>query len=226
MDLPSLHRNGQNWISKVLGECALLLEPEKRELESIHKLASEIENSGLEGITDVLPAYSSLAVIFDGNKWDHYSLIEAIENLPEGESSVKVVQNMIEIPVCYELGMDWQDVIGHTGLKKEEIIELHSSKTYSIAMIGFIPGFIFLDGLDDKLSVPRKLTPRTEIPGGSIGIGGSQTGVYSLESPGGWNIIGRSPKSFFDSSKNPPITLKAGDSVLFIPISEKEFHRG
>ncbi|MBO6523707.1 MAG: 5-oxoprolinase subunit PxpB [Balneolaceae bacterium] len=224
--MPSLYRNGQNWVSEVLGEHALLVRPENEELEHIHKLISEMEGAGLEGIIDIVPAYSSLAVFFDGSKWDHHTLIAEIENLSEGKSSVKAVQNMIEIPVCYELGMDWKDVIRQTGLEKEQIIELHNSKIYTIAMMGFIPGFIFLNGLDAKLAVPRKSTPRTGVPAGSIGIGGNQTGMYSLESPGGWNIIGRSPKSFFDSSKNPPTLLKAGDKVKFTSISEKEFHRG
>ena len=223
MELPSLHLNNQKWLSKVLGESSLLLEPEKVELEQIHSLTSVIENAGLDGIIDVVPAYSSLAVIFDGARWGHQALIKAIEDLPEKKSSKEISWNLIEVPVCYDLGLDWIEVIEHTGLSKDDIIELHSSQTYTLAMIGFIPGFVFLDGLNAHLTVPRKPNPRTVIPGGSIGIGGNQTGIYSLESPGGWNIIGRTPISFFDSSENPPTELKAGDSVKFIPISEEEF---
>lgn len=226
MELPSLHRKGQNWSPKVLGEHALLLELEKEKLMHVHTLTSDIENAALEGIIDVVPAYSSVTVIFDGNRWNHKKLVTAIENLPERKSSKEERKSVIEIPVCYELGMDWEEVVSHTGLSKERIIEVHSSKTYTIAMMGFIPGFVFLAGLDKKLSTPRKSTPRTEVPAGAVGIGGNQTGIYSLESPGGWNIIGRSPESFFDSSKNPPTTLNAGSPLKFIPISEEEFLHG
>lgn len=226
MELPSLHRKDQNWSPKVLGEHALLLELEKEKLKHVHSLTADIETAALEGIIDVVPAYSSVTVIFDGNEWNHQKLVKTIENLPERKSSKEEPNNIIEIPVCYELGMDWEEVVEHTGLSKERIIEIHSSKTYTIAMMGFIPGFVFLDGLDKKLSTPRKSIPRTGVPTGSVGIGGNQTGIYSLESPGGWNIIGRSPKSFFDSSRNPPTTLNAGSPIKFIPISEEEFFHG
>ena len=93
-------------------------------------------------------------------------------------------------------------------------------------MMGFLPGFVFLDGLDESLTVPRMESPRTKIPEGSIGIGGNQTGFYSLESPGGWNIIGRTSKSFFDQKKNPPTELQAGDKIRFFRISKEEFNRG
>ena len=226
MELPSLHHNGRKWSPKVLGENALLLEPEEKGLEQIHDLTSTIETARFDGVIDLVPAYSSLGVTFDRNLWNHISLIQAIEQLPERRSTKKSFQDSIEVPVCYELGLDWNEVLEYTELTKEEVIESHCSRRYTIAMMGFIPGFVFLDGLDEALTVPRKSTPRTVIPEGSVGIGGNQTGIYSLESPGGWNIIGRTSAAFFDSSKNPPTNLKAGDLVKFIPISKEEFYNG
>jgi len=128
-----------------------------------------------------------------------------------------------EVPVCYELGLDWDEVEGHAGLSREKIIGLHISGSYTVAMQGFIPGFLYLSGLSEKIACPRREEPRTKIPAGSIGIGGNQTGIYSLESPGGWQIIGQTPISFFDASKTPPSQVEAGDKVVFKKISEEEF---
>lgn len=224
MELPSLLHNGKSWKAKILGEQALLLETVEGSLDQVHNLVAAIEGASLEEIIDVVPAYNSVALIFDKDVWNHTSLLQAIENLTSNNLSKEVTQPIIEVPVCYEMGLDWEEVTGYTGLSKEEVTQQHSSAIYTVAMMGFIPGFVFLEGLSDELMVPRKPTPRTSIPSGSVGIGGSQTGIYSLESPGGWNIIGRTPVSFFDAKESPPTNLKAGDQIRFRPISEEEFY--
>ncbi len=224
MELPFLLHNGIKIKPGVLGENALLLEFESDSLEIIHSLAELIEGRFMEGIVDVIPAYQSLAIVFKKEIWNHNILLIELEKLTENNTSQSNTKHVFEVPVCYDLGIDWDEMVNHTGLLKNEIIELHSTKVYIVAMMGFIPGFVFLSGLDEKLSAPRKSSPRTEIPSGSVGIGGNQTGIYSLESPGGWNIIGKTPNSFFDISQNPPTKLKAGDQIKFKPISKKEFY--
>jgi inhibitor of KinA len=132
---------------------------------------------------------------------------------------------LIEIPVCYdaEFGFDLDRVAEHTKLSAREVVDLHSTAEYRVACIGFVPGFTFLAGLPKNLATPRRDVPRKEIPPGSVGIGGAQTGIYPLLSPGGWNLIGRTPLKLFDPLKNPPTLLHPGDRVRFRAIARKEF---
>ena len=129
----------------------------------------------------------------------------------------------IEIPVCYALGMDWDTVEAHTGLARDEVARRHKAGRYVVAMMGFMPGFLFLDGLDEAISCPRRGVPRGSVPEGAVGIAGHQTGIYSVESPGGWQIIGRSPRSFFDAGAMPPSGVEPGDEVAFVEITEEVF---
>jgi len=129
-----------------------------------------------------------------------------------------------EIPICYEKGLDWEIVCQHCQLSQAEIIERHSTRTYRVAMTGFLPGFVYLAGMDEKLNCPRKENPRTQVPKGALGIGGNQTGIYSLPSPGGWQIIGQSPLSFFNNTE-PPNLLKTGDYLRFIAIDMTTFEQ-
>lgn len=224
MELKSFRHNGISWKCRVLGERALFLEPdtESEKLRFIHELNNRLEHSDIDEIQDVIPAYDSISIVFNERIENHNQLIDFL-NFLRDVTNQKEVRTVHKVRVCYDLGLDWKELEEHSGLKRAEIAEKHSSKKYSVAMLGFIPGFIFLDGLEDSISCPRKSSPRTNIPAGSIGIGGKQTGIYSLQSPGGWNIIGRTPTSFFDIKKNPPTVIKAGDKVQFIPISESEF---
>ena len=132
---------------------------------------------------------------------------------------------LIEIPVCYdpEFGIDLDRVAEHTKLSEREIVDLHSTREYRVACIGFVPGFTFLAGLPKNLATPRRDEPRKEIPPGSVGIGGAQTGIYPLRSPGGWNLIGRTPLKLFDPTKDPPTLLCPGDRVRFRAITRDEF---
>lgn len=224
MELKSFQFNEISWRCRVLGEQAILLEPntEKHKLSAIHHFSKVIDEQKVKGVVEIVPSYESLAVIFDTPIKSHNRLVDLLQSLPNPKK--KDSQSLLhEIPVCYELGLDWGEITQHSGITKERFIQDHFSKIYTVAMMGFIPGFVFLEGLKKQLSVPRKASPRTNLPAGSVGIGGNQTGIYSLESPGGWNIIGRTPSSFFDVKKNPPTKLKAGDKIKFKAISNQEF---
>ena len=132
-----------------------------------------------------------------------------------------------EIPVLYggELGPDFSYVAEHAGISGEELIRLHSEKDYLVYMLGFLPGFTYLGGLEEKLHTPRLENPRVKIPAGSVGIGGSQTGVYPVDSPGGWQLIGRTPVKMYDPEKQDPILVQAGEYIHFYPITDSEYAR-
>ncbi|PYK18882.1 MAG: hypothetical protein DME55_05810 [Verrucomicrobia bacterium] len=132
---------------------------------------------------------------------------------------------LVEIPVCYdrEFALDIDDVARRAAISPDEVIRLHSAAEYRVACIGFVPGFPFLAGLPKELATPRRDVPRKQIPPGSVGIGGAQTGIYPLRSPGGWNLIGRTPLRLFDPQKNPPALLRAGERVRFHKITRDEF---
>ena len=227
MELRSLLLNNKSWQVRSLGEKAWLLEPEfdGEVLAEIHKLNALFEKHEIPEISETVPAYRSIALIFKKELKDFEDVAELLEKQIKPSADEEVMSRFIEVPVCYDLGLDWEEVSSHTGLQKEEIIKAFESADYPVAMMGFLPGFIFLDGLDASLSVPRRSSPRTKIPSGSVGIGGSQTGIYSIESPGGWNIIGRTPHSFFDLHSEPPMKLKPGDRLQFKGISKDEFFK-
>tara|TARA_R110002124_G_scaffold195520_1_gene362581 strand:- start:17866 stop:18549 length:684 start_codon:yes stop_codon:yes gene_type:complete len=219
MESKLLQFNGVSWSVFRMGESAWLIKPQIDEalLDCIHKTNSLLERSEIPQLVDVIPAYDSLTLIFNSSSFNIFQISDIKSQLYNPETS------LYEIPVCYNLGLDWDEMEQKTMLKKEEIISVHSSKEYTIAMTGFLPGFVFLEGLDEQISVSRKENPRIKVPSGSIGIGGNQTGIYSIESPGGWQIIGRTPELFFDVNQNPPIKFKAGDKVRFQQITNNEF---
>lgn len=211
-----LRLDGIPWIISELGKQVLILEPKVKEghLEKIHRIYQIIDKENDPIISDIVPAYTSIAIYFSASKEKTLSYLKLLDfsKLKSNTSITKVVD------VHYNNGLDWENVLAKTGLSKSEIIEKHSSPVYTVAMIGFIPGFIFLDGLMPELAISRLNTPRTKIPAGSIGIGGNQTGIYSLESPGGWNIIGSTNQQFFDIKNQPPISVSPGDKMKFNPI--------
>ncbi len=211
-----LQLDGISWNVSDLGKHALLLEPkiENGKLEKIHRVYQLLEMEQSTLIKDVVPAYQSIAIFYDSAKKDVLNYLELLRfSTLKSKSS-----NTIEVEVNYDQGLDWNRVTEKTGLTKSEIIERHSKPVYTAAMIGFVPGFIFLEGLQSELAVPRMETPRIKIPAGSIGIGGNQTGIYSIESPGGWNIIGNSNHRFFDIQRIPPNDVTPGDMLKFIPL--------
>ena len=189
-------------------------------LKKVQATAHLIEQVLGADLKDIVPAYGSIALFTD----------LSIEDVKHELSSSDVVVNedalshkKLRLPVCYEFGLDLEAVAAHNQLTVEEIIDQHLKGEYEAALIGFTPGFIYLDGLHEQLACPRRSNPRVRVEAGSVGIGGAQTGIYSLTSPGGWNIIGRTPLQLFDMTKTPPMNIEVGVRVQFYRISEDEF---
>jgi len=158
-----------------------------------------------------------------------YEVMKAIlkELLTNMKETVDEKKKVIEIPVCYggSFGPDLEIVAKHHHLTPEQVIHIHSKPKYLVHMIGFAPGFPYLGGLNEEIATPRRQSPRVKIPAGSVGIAGNQTGVYPIESPGGWQIIGRTPVKLFNPHKTPPTLLQTGNYITFKPISRKEYEQ-
>jgi KipI family sensor histidine kinase inhibitor len=194
--------------------------------QRVLKLLRLLESEPISGIHNLHPAYSSLLVKFDPLKVDHDELrSRLIPYLGRLEHEQLPTPRQIEIPVCYggEFGPDLNDVADMHGMTAAQVAELHSSQIYLVYFLGFAPGFAYLGGLTEALASPRLETPRARVPQGSVGIGGNQTGVYPLPTPGGWRLIGRTPVAMFRRDKNPMSLLQIGDHVRFRVISQKEF---
>jgi inhibitor of KinA len=177
-------------------------------------------------IRNLHPGYASLLIDFDPLRLTHDELASDIQQLASTNySATGSSANIVTIPVCYdvEFGPDLLDVAQHAGLPPEEVIRLHSGVTYLVYFLGFSPGFVYLGGLPEILHTPRLATPRPSIAGGSVGIAGSQTGIYPVDSPGGWKLIGRTPVRMFDPEATPPTRLQPGDSMTFSPIDRGTF---
>jgi KipI family sensor histidine kinase inhibitor len=176
-------------------------------------------------IRNLHPGYASLLIDFDPLRLTHDELISVIQRFALGGSAVTRRADVVTIPVCYhvEFGPDLPEVSQQAGLPVEEIVRLHASPTYLVYFLGFSPGFAYLGGLPEVLRVPRLATPRTSVVGGSVGIAGSQTGIYPVDSPGGWRLIGRTPLRMFDPEAPPPTRLQPGDRMKFAPIDRATF---
>lgn len=194
--------------------------------EYVRKLLRLLETQPIAGVRNFHPAYCSLLVKFDPLKLQHKEL-EAImrEYLKRLDRVSLRKPRQIEIPVCYggEYGPDLNDVSAMHGITPAETIELHSSATYLVYFLGFVPGFAYLGELPEALVTPRLPRPRRSVPAGSVGIAGSQTGVYPFTTPGGWRLLGRTPLSMFRSDRNAFSLLTIGDRVRFTPISRQRF---
>ena len=187
-----------------------------------------LKNQHIEGIVDLIPSYCALLINYNPQVIRYAEIRERVERILSmdamaGESARKIV----EIPVCYggEYGPDLQTIADHAGLTAEEGIEIHTSRDYLIYMLGFLPGFCYLGGLDERIHTPRLANPRIRIREGSVGIGGSATGIYPMDSPGGWQLMGMTPVKTYDPSKDVPILLNAGEYIRFIRIDEAEYQR-
>jgi inhibitor of KinA len=229
-----------------LGDCAVLVrlvenfeaDPESA-LETVLTAQQTLAAAKIPGVVELAPAYTTLALFYDpiraieaGAPVEHVSSwleqrIREVVSSAKRVSARSIPADTVEIPVCYasEFAFDLDEVARRAGLDVDGVVDLHSGTEYRVHCVGFTPGFPFLGGLSPKLATPRRETPRTEIPAGSVGIGGKQTGIYPVKSPGGWNIIGRTPLRLFDPQTNPPVLLRAGDRVRFRPISREEFDR-
>jgi KipI family sensor histidine kinase inhibitor len=190
-------------------------------------LAKAIQAKPPLGFCELVPAYNSLLVVFNPLLSDTATITAAVQALASAMEPVSSgdAKDVVELPVAYggDYGPDLESVAAHTGLTMEEVIAIHSSKPYLVYMLGFTPGFPYLGGMDARLAAPRLKTPRTKVPAGSVGIADTQTGVYPLESPGGWNLIGRTPLALFDPARQAPALLAPGSYVRFVPISHISF---
>ena len=194
--------------------------------ERVVKLVRLMESKPLSGVRNLHPAYCSLLVQFDPFTLSHEKLEAILREYLDDLDEVPLPEvRHIEVPVCYggEFGPDLNDVAGLHGLSVRAVIELHSSATYIVYFLGFVPGFAYLGGLPEGLETPRLPTPRRRVPRGSVGIAGKQAGVYPFATPGGWRLLGRTPVAMFQPDRQHMSLLSLGDRVRFVPISEEEF---
>jgi inhibitor of KinA len=227
-----------------VGDSALLVRVRDRfedapeeTLKEVLDVFRRLENARIPGVIELAPAYTTVAVFFDPVQVinatiepNHASegLTQKIrEALTRGNrrQSKQAAASAIEIPICYdpEFALDLDHVADHARISPKEVVALHSTAHYLVNCLGFTPGFPYLTGLPKKLTIPRGATPRKEIPAGSVAIGGTQTGIYPQVSPGGWNVIGRTPLRLFDVQKDPPVLLRVGNRVRFRAITREEF---
>lgn len=199
----------------------------------VQRLAAAVRARGVPWLRDIVPALGGLALHFDP---EHPELPAAAlqasaalvdECLRKGLPDLEAVGREIELPVCYEreLALDLDDVAARAGLMPDEVVRRHAAREYHVLMMGFAPGLPYLGGLDPALAVPRRATPRAEVPAGSIAIANEQSVVYPYAIPGGWSVIGRTPLVLFDARRDPPSLLAPGDRVRIVPVARAEFER-
>lgn len=224
-----------------LGDNAVLIEFGREMdggiLKQIRLLTGYLDENPPPWMIEYIPAYTTVAVIYDplkaaeafANSQPPYDNVRGYfeKFLPSLDAGAPLEQRTVDIPVCYggEYGPDLEFVARINGLTAEEVIRIHASGDYLVYMIGFAPGFPYVGGMSKRIAAPRRETPRLKIPAGSVGIAGEQTGIYPIETPGGWRIIGRTPVRLFDPGADPPSLLKAGDRIKFFPISAEEFKK-
>ncbi|KAB2336689.1 5-oxoprolinase subunit PxpB [Cytobacillus depressus] len=220
-----------------LGDSALVVQLGEGICPAIHEkvksLSNVLEKNPFTGLIESVPSYNSLTVYYnpvaiymEGNQSPFKKvsafILELMAELAVDEQSEP---RLVTIPVVYggEFGPDLENVAEYNGLSVEDVIEIHSANDYLVYMIGFAPGFPFMGGMDERIATPRKESPRLAITPGSVGIAGKQTGIYPLETPGGWQIIGRTPLDLFLPEVSPPTLLQSGDRIRFEPISLEEY---
>jgi inhibitor of KinA len=191
-------------------------------------LAEAIEAAHLAGVRDVVPTYRSVAIYFDPLRTASDALMSLVEReAARGPAALTGAPTPVRIPVSYggECGPDLAAVAAFAHASEADVIRMHTAATYRVFMLGFVPGFAYLGVVDPRIAMPRHPTPRVRVPPGSVGIAGVQTGVYPAETPGGWQLIGRTPSKPFDTDRAEPFLMKPGDAVQFYAIDAVEFER-
>jgi inhibitor of KinA len=193
-----------------------------------------LEQNNFKGFIETVPAYNSLAIFYDvaivkKYQASPYTVFEFVKNFVE--EKIKTItavkqenKQVINIPVYYN-GEDLKTIAVEKNITVGEIVRIHTATSYRVFMIGFLPGFAYMGKVDERIAVPRHSSPRTNVPAGTVGIAGLQTGIYPLQSPGGWQLIGQTPVKIFNTNKNDPCLLKAGDTVQFLSISKEKFEQ-
>lgn len=214
-----------------LGDQAIVVEVGQEISEEVQNqvrtVSQLLESNPPHWLVEIIPAFTTVAVFYNSLSAE-YETVEAElkELLQQTEEVAASEARTVEIPVCYggEFGPDLAFVAEHNGLAPEEVIRIHTSGTYSVHMIGFAPGFPFIGGMSEKIAAPRRDSPRLRIPERTVGIAGKQTGIYPIETPGGWQLIGRTPMRLFRPENTVPSLLRAGDKIVFKKITESEYY--
>lgn len=195
----------------------------------VRALTLYLDRSPLDAMIDYIPAYTTVTLVYDAAICDGQrfqdELQRALQAMPDASDAPP--GDLVEVPVCYggEFGPDLEFVASRNSLSPQEVIDIHADRDYLVYMIGFVPGFPYLGGMSERIATPRKDSPRQAIPAGSVGIAGKQTGIYPMETPGGWQLIGRTPVRLFRPHLARPSLLAAGDRVRFTPIGGDDYER-
>jgi inhibitor of KinA len=211
------------------GDSALVVEFEERIDPEVNAraiaLADALQSAGLAGVRDVVPTFRSVAVYFDPLHTGGDALIARVETeAARASPEAHATRPPVRIPVCYggELGPDLGDVAAFANMDEAAVVAAHTARTYRVFMLGFVPGFAYLGTVDHRIAMPRRTSPRVRVPVGSVAIAGMQTGIYPMDTPGGWRLVGRTPTRPFDPDRSEPFLLKAGDAVQFYPIDRDQ----
>ncbi|WP_313801645.1 5-oxoprolinase subunit PxpB [Cytobacillus sp.] len=221
--LPEAMITGENSLRFSFGS-----EVEKGTYYKVRRFSKIAEQHSGDLFQEIVPSFHTVTIYFKKELKEPNEIIERLLNkwIHCKEEEAEPMERKLQIPVCYDdvFSLDMDRVTNHTKLTREEVISLHAGHTYTVYMIGFLPGFPYLGRLHKKLATPRLATPRDRVAKGTVGIGGSQTGIYSLDCPGGWNIIGKTPLDLYMPERKEPFFFQAGDQLVFQPVSLVEFY--
>lgn len=214
-----------------LGDQAIVIEAgnaiNEQTQQQIRMISGLLETETPDWIIEFIPAFTTVSVFYNPVTISYEEAKTELQKLLQQTATAQTSEpRTVEIPVCYggEFGPDLDFVASHNGLTPEEVIQIHTAGDYSVYMIGFAPGFPFIGGMSEKIAAPRRPSPRLRIPERTVGIAGMQTGVYPIETPGGWQLIGRTPLRLFRPENDIPSLLRAGDKIIFRQINEQEYH--
>jgi inhibitor of KinA len=194
--------------------------------KTIRKLLIRIEQEHIGGIVDFIPSYNELMICYNPSIIGYRKLLETLQSFEVNIDSIELpIPSIINIPVLYggAFGPDLKEVASFNGISEDDVILIHSSANYLVYMLGFTPGFCYLGGMDQRIATPRKQTPRLKTPAGAVGIADKQTGIYPIESPGGWQLIGQTPLKLFNPKIKPEFLINVGDYIKFQSVNKVEY---